>query len=139
MFRKRNEVLIPTMRIIDLLWQNLEREYGRREIEKPKPPRIRKRGRRKRCDARIKQFAYMDKKGIHRRRSPRCRQWALIGKERCRMHGGLSTGPKTPEGKARVLAALVEGRRRWIERLHAEGKKAPGGRKPKGGGEPAGG
>jgi hypothetical protein len=23
---------------------------------------------------------------------------------RCRMHGGLSTGPKTPEGKARVAA-----------------------------------
>ncbi len=25
---------------------------------------------------------------------------------RCRMHGGLSTGPKTPEGKARSLACL---------------------------------
>ena len=24
---------------------------------------------------------------------------------RCRMHGGLSTGPKTPEGLARIVAA----------------------------------
>src|SRR5262249_35173548 len=28
-------------------------------------------------------------------------------------HGGLSTGARTPEGKARVLAALSEGRRSW--------------------------
>jgi hypothetical protein len=42
----------------------------------------------------------------------------------------MSTGPKTPEGKARVVAAMVEGRRRWIERLKAEGRKIPGGRKP---------
>ena len=27
---------------------------------------------------------------------------------RCRVHGGVSTGPKTPEGKARVVAAMVE-------------------------------
>jgi hypothetical protein len=42
----------------------------------------------------------------------------------------MSTGPKTPEGKARVVAAMVAGRRRWIERLKAEGKKIPGGRRP---------
>jgi hypothetical protein len=49
---------------------------------------------------------------------------------RCRVHGGASTGPRTAEGKARVVAAMVEGRRKLIERLHAEGKRAPGGRKP---------
>jgi hypothetical protein len=38
--------------------------------------------------------------------------------------------PKTPEGKARVVAAMVAGRRRWVERMKAEGRKFPGGRKP---------
>jgi hypothetical protein len=42
----------------------------------------------------------------------------------------MSTGPKTPEGKARVIAALVAGRRRWVERMKVEGRKFPGGRKP---------
>lgn len=30
---------------------------------------------------------------------------------RCRNHGGLSTGPKTPEGKAKALAAI--GQKPW--------------------------
>jgi hypothetical protein len=51
------------------------------------------------------------------------------GKKRCRLHGGLSTGAKTPEGKAEVLAVLTEGRRRWIAQMKAEGKKFPWGRK----------
>jgi hypothetical protein len=59
-----------------------------------------------------------------------CRNWAVRGKTRCKYHGGMSTGPKSPAGKARVVAAMVAGRRRWIERLKAEGKKIPGGRKP---------
>ena len=42
----------------------------------------------------------------------------------------MSTGPKTPEGKARVVAALVAGRHRWVERMKAEGRKFPCGRKP---------
>jgi hypothetical protein len=45
------------------------------------------------------------------------------------MHGGKSTGPKTEEGKARVVAAMVEGRRKWADRMKAEGKKFPCGRK----------
>jgi hypothetical protein len=75
--------------------------------------------RRRRCNAHCKQPP------LHY-----CRNWAIRGKTRCKIHGGMSTGPKTPEGKARVVAAMVEGRRRWIERLKAEGKKIPGGRKP---------
>lgn len=58
-----------------------------------------------------------------------CRRWPVKGKKRCRLHGGMSTGAKTPEGKARVLIALTEGRRRWIEQMKAEGKKFPWGRK----------
>jgi hypothetical protein len=42
----------------------------------------------------------------------------------------MSTGPKTPEGKARVVAAMVAGRQRWVEKMKAEGRKFPGGRKP---------
>lgn len=41
-----------------------------------------------------------------------CKNPAITGKERCRMHGGKSTGPRTAEGKARIAAAhLVHGRR----------------------------
>src|SRR6516225_10979952 len=58
-----------------------------------------------------------------------CRRWPVKGKKRCRLHGGLSTGAKTPEGKAEVLAVLTEGRRRWIAQMKAEGKKFPWGRK----------
>src|SRR5262245_4574146 len=43
-----------------------------------------------------------------------CRRWPVPGRTRCRLHGGLSTGARTPEGKARVLAALIEGRQRWL-------------------------
>lgn len=75
--------------------------------------------RRRRCNARCRQppLRY-------------CRNFAIRGKTRCKLHGGMSTGPKTPEGKARVVAAMVEGRRRWVERMKAEGRKFPGGRKP---------
>lgn len=34
----------------------------------------------------------------------------MTGKRRCRFHGGLSTGPKTQEGRERIAAAQ---RRRW--------------------------
>ncbi len=33
---------------------------------------------------------------------------------RCRMHGGLSSGPRTSDGKRRTLEALQEGRARWL-------------------------
>ena len=39
------------------------------------------------------------------RRGTPCQKAALKGKTRCRLHGGLSTGPKTAEGKARAAAA----------------------------------
>lgn len=37
-----------------------------------------------------------------------CRQPAIKNKARCRMHGGLSTGPKTPEGKRRSAEANLK-------------------------------
>ena len=57
-----------------------------------------------------------------------CRAWALKGKRRCKWHGGASSGPRTAEGMARPVAAMWRVRRRKIERLHAVGLKAPGGR-----------
>ena len=62
-------------------------------------------------------------------RGRRCRNWPVPGKRRCRFHGGLSTGPKTPEGKAAVVAAMQEGRRRRIVELALEGKKIHTGRR----------
>lgn len=40
-----------------------------------------------------------------------CRAKAEPGKRRCKWHGGCSTGPRTPEGKARALANLHQYRR----------------------------
>ena len=70
------------------------------------------------------------------RRNRHCRKWAVRGSKRCRLHGGLSTGPTTPEGMARTVAAMKAGRLRWLSRLKAEGKPAPCGRKKGGGNAP---
>lgn len=56
-----------------------------------------------------------------------CRRHALSGKRRCRLHGGLSTGPIFWRGN---VEAMARGRARYIERRHAMGLKAPGGRLP---------
>lgn len=61
----------------------------------------------------------------------RCRAWALKGKRRCKWHGGMSTGPRTPEGMARTVEAMRWGCFRKIKYLHAGGRKAPGGRPPR--------
>jgi len=39
---------------------------------------------------------------------------------RCRLHGGLSTGPRTVEGKARALAAMTKGLYAWHARRRIE-------------------
>ena len=47
-----------------------------------------------------------------------CQNPVVTDRNRCRMHGGLSSGPKTPAGKARVAAVhLKHGRR---SRAHVE-------------------
>jgi hypothetical protein len=47
------------------------------------------------------------------RKGEPCQARGLGNGGRCRFHGGASTGPKTPEGKARSLAAAREGYVRW--------------------------
>jgi hypothetical protein len=75
-----------------------------------------------RCGARVR----------HRRGF--CRKWPVPGKDRCRFHGGRSTGPPTEDGKALSLEAMRAGRQRWLPDMHAtkaagEIERFPGGRK----------
>ena len=51
--------------------------------------------------------------GARTRKGTPCRAKALPGKRRCKFHGGMSTGPKTPEGRERIAEAQ---RRRWAKR-----------------------
>lgn len=45
--------------------------------------------------------------GARRRRDGKpCEALSVPGKKRCRWHGGMSTGPRTPEGKAKVTRNL---------------------------------
>ncbi len=64
--------------------------------------------------------------GAKTRLGTECKRYVLKGRKRCRLHGGLSTGPRTAEGKARIAAAhykhgrrskaFVEARKRiWME------------------------
>lgn len=48
--------------------------------------------------------------GAKTRTGAPCKRQPIPGKKRCRNHGGLSTGPRTVEGKAKALACL---RLRW--------------------------
>ena len=53
--------------------------------------------------------------GAKTRKGTSCLAMSVRGKKRCRLHGGLSTGPKTEAGRRRVAEAQ---RRRW-ENQHA--------------------
>ena len=48
--------------------------------------------------------------GAKTRRGTPCRSLSEPGRRRCKFHGGKSTGPRTPEGRARIAEAQ---RRRW--------------------------
>lgn len=48
--------------------------------------------------------------GAKTRKDTLCQARALPGKIRCKFHGGMSTGPRTAEGRARIAEAQ---RRRW--------------------------
>jgi hypothetical protein len=51
-----------------------------------------------------------------------CRSRPVSGRKRCRMHGGKSTGPRTPEGRRRVGEAA---RARWVAYALANGWRLP--------------
>ncbi|WP_343040877.1 helix-turn-helix transcriptional regulator [Pikeienuella piscinae] len=63
--------------------------------------------------------ALRPKCGARTRAGPPCRAPVVAGKARCRMHGGLATGARTPEGRERIAEAQ---RRRWA-RWRAEQEK----------------
>jgi hypothetical protein len=48
--------------------------------------------------------------GAKTRTGTPCRRRPELGRTRCRSHGGLSTGARTPEGRARALATRKRGR-----------------------------
>lgn len=56
--------------------------------------------------------------GALKKTGERCRSKALHRGNKCKFHGGLSTGAKTPEGKARAIAALRAGQARWLAEKH---------------------
>jgi len=51
-----------------------------------------------------------------------CQKPPLKGKQRCRLHGGLSTGPRTAEGRARIAAAHWKHGRRSKKFVEARAK-----------------
>jgi hypothetical protein len=78
------------------LFKDYDRMLERLDAEKVTSKRIyRSKRSRQRCGA----FA--------RSTGKPCRMKALAN-GRCRLHGGLSTGPKTAEGKAKALANLKQ-------------------------------
>jgi hypothetical protein len=54
--------------------------------------------------------------GARTRRGTACRRIVEPGARRCRLHGGMSTGPRTPEGRQRIGVAQ---KKRW-ERYRQE-------------------
>jgi len=54
--------------------------------------------------------------GARTRKGQPCRNMSEPGRRRCKFHGGRSTGPRTPEGRARIAEAQ---RRRWAAGIQA--------------------
>jgi hypothetical protein len=55
--------------------------------------------------------------GARTRDGAPCQRKALWANGRCLNHGGPSTGPRTPLGKERSIAAMREGWRNWRNRI----------------------
>lgn len=53
--------------------------------------------------------------GARTRKGTDCRNKSEPGRGRCKFHGGMSTGPRTPEGRERIAEAQ---RRRWARSRH---------------------
>lgn len=58
--------------------------------------------------------------GAKNRKGNPCECKQLFKAGRYRFHGGLSTGPRTAEGKAKAIQAMREGYRKWCERRTAK-------------------
>ena len=60
--------------------------------------------------------------GAMKKSGTACQKSPLKGKNRCRLHGGLSTGPRTAEGRARIAAAHYRHGRRSKKFVEARAK-----------------
>ncbi|MCJ1900966.1 helix-turn-helix transcriptional regulator [Paracoccus versutus] len=58
--------------------------------------------------------------GAKTRKGTPCKAKSIPGKRRCKFHGGMSTGARTPEGRERCREAVI---RRWAK---ARGESIPG-------------
>ena len=58
-------------------------------------------------------FAVRGPCGARTRKGSPCRKTSVAGRFRCRFHGGLSTGPRTFEGRSRVAEAQRQRWARW--------------------------
>ena len=56
------------------------------------------------------------------RRGTACQKLPIKGKRRCRLHGGLSNGPKTAEGRAKIAQARYRHGRRSKKFVEARAK-----------------
>jgi len=65
--------------------------------------------------------------GARTRSGGRCLRYPLEGKRRCKLHGGASTGPRTPEGRDNSLSTLTNGHQQWYERMKERGYLFRGG------------
>jgi hypothetical protein len=54
-----------------------------------------------------------------RKRTP-CQMKVVPGKARCRLHGGLNTGPKRQEGRMRIAEAQ---KKRWAKHRESFSKR----------------
>ena len=66
--------------------------------------------------------------GAKTRTGQPCKKAAMKGRDRCRNHGGASTGPRTEEGRARIAAAQTTHGRLTKEKRAAAKRNAEVGR-----------
>ena len=67
--------------------------------------------------------------GVKTRRGTECRRPAHSHNKRCSLHGGRSTGARTPEGLQRISAANLKHGRYTKDKLAAQRKRGEVGRK----------
>ena len=58
------------------------------------------------------------------RKSTPCQNPVVTNRNRCRMHGGKSTGPRTSEGTAKIIAANLKHGERTLEQIQSLRKRS---------------